>query len=414
MPVSVEELVEDVRMTSGLRNNRLWSDDQIAASLTDGFNDMRDKMIVGNFAGWFKDTYEFSLTNGAGNSLDLSLVPLFQMAQGLDLLNGDAPPFDVPMLDSFKSRNQGAGVWPFMIGPSFTSAAGRRYWIDGTTLTVYPNTNAQGNYRLTYTPMSLPLALPTTPPPHVVSLETGSVVAATGQWIFPAPAFNDSDIGATFTVAGATNPGNNGAHLITAIGNSTTVYTSPSGLTNETFGSGDTASIQPTNNSTRTVEATAFDQYTGAQRQWSIANAAFTASDVGAVLTADLDAPNGSYSGQYLISTVLSATSVIVESTQVGGLTLPTSGSFTIDRRQLNTVMELPQPLTPWAKYPVLYTSIAIRTSRQQDIAQLELQFQQMQARLTAQAKQRSEGIRQAPIMRGWGGWGGSWNGGGY
>lgn len=409
MGLSAQYLVDQTRLVSGLRNNRLFSDDRICELLSDGIRDFRDKMLVGNFEHWWRETYDFTLTSTEdGCKLDLSAVPYLEMVQGLDLLNNDAPPFTVPMLDSFASRNR-FGAWPLVVGPSFNGFVGRRYYLDGDFLIVTPSTNAGGSYRLIYTPMTLPLALPTTPPPHVVSLNTGDVNAAAGLWTFPAASFNDSDIGATFTVAGATNSGNNGEKLITAIGNSTTVYTSPSGLTNETFGSGVTASIQPTDASTRTFDAAPADVYNGSQRNWVIAAGAFTASDVGAVLNVTLAAPNRYYNGQYKISTVLSSTSVIVESVKVGSLFLTAAevGAFTVDRRQLNTVPELPQPLTPWSKYPILFASLAIRASRQQQTQDLELQFQQLAARVTAVTKQRSEGVRQAPITRGFnGGWG--------
>lgn len=408
MALSAQYLVDQTRLVSGLRNNRLFSDAAICQLLSDGIRDFRDKITVGNFAGWFRDTFDFSLTSTEdGCKLDLASVPNLEMVQGLDLLNNDAPPFTVPMLDSFASRNWFAGAWPLTIGPSFNGFVGRRYYLDGDFLIITPSTNAAGNYRLIYTPMTLPLALPTTPPPHVVSLDTGDVTASVGRWQFPAASFNDSDIGASFTVTGATAPGDNGTFVITAIGNSSTVYTAVTGLVDETFGVAVSASVQPTSASTRTIAADPADSFQGSDRFWTIADAAFTDSDVGAVLNVDLAEPNRFLNGQALISTVFSSTSVVVETTIATSQTSPVSGSFTIDRRQLNTVPELPQPLTPWSKYPILFAALAIRTSRQQQTTELELQFQQLGQRVTAVTKQRSEGVRQAPITRGYGGgWG--------
>src|SRR6478609_1657170 len=188
MAVSVADLISSIRLTSGLRNNQLFSDSQIATIATDGYADLRDKLIV-RFAAWFKDTYDFTLTSSeGGNVLDLSLIPDFQMAQGLDLLNNGSPSFTVPMLDSFAERNQYNNLWPLGVGWSYNGFLGRRYWIDGDTLTVYPSQNAGGNYRLIYTPMLKPFALPVS---RTFDIESGDLpqvpppgsLDGTGAWL---------------------------------------------------------------------------------------------------------------------------------------------------------------------------------------------------------------------------------------
>jgi hypothetical protein len=340
--VSTADLVAQTRLASGLRNNRLWSDDQICDALTDGYADLRDRLIV-RFAAWFKSEVEFTLSNGEGNNVfDLTTVPDFQMAQGLDLLNNGAPPFTVPMLDSFAERNQYNNLWPLGVGWSFNGYLGRRYWIDGDTLTVYPSQNASGNYRLIYTPMLDRIALPIT---TTFAIDTGDLpavpptggLAGTGSWALLNSELNDLvptdgsvDMNLTFTSPPA-SVAFSGAYPIVSLG------------LPPTFG-------RPT---------------------MGCSNLASTA-----------------------------------------GFASPPVGTGTYTYQAIGTIGELPQPLTPWAKYIVLYASLVIRTSRQQQTQDLELQFQQMQARVTAATKQRSEGIRQAPLVRGWGG--GFGGGGGW
>jgi hypothetical protein len=338
MSVSVVSLIAQTRLDSGLRNNTLFSDAQIAGLLTDAYADLRDKLIV-RFAYWFKaEPYEFTLGNGEGNNvLDLSLVPDFQMAQGLDLLNGDSQPTTVDMLDSFASRNQYNNTFPFAtVGQSFNGFTGRRYWIDGDTLTVYPSANAAGNYRLIYTPMLERLQLPTTVSWDLVAAANASDNSGTIQYNFGSadgdhPAFVDAMLGGTLTV----------------------FFFEPN-------------------------------------HDWSCTDAVITGPDpysAGNSAHTTVAWPGGSFTSPVAASTA------------------------SITYQEAGTRADLPQVLTPWSKYLVLYASLAIRASRRQPAGDLELQFQQMSQRVTAATKQRSEGVRQAPIIRGWGsgGWGGGY-----
>lgn len=402
MAASVQYLVDQVRLVSGLRNNRLFSSEQIVALLNDGYRDFRDKVIVAGFAGWFRDTYLFTLS--ASNELDLSLVPRLEMVQGLDLLTDPDNPTTIEMLPSFAQRNNYNAAWPFTNGWSFNGSFGRNYMIDGDSLFILPAANASGNYRLIYTPQAIPLALPTTPPARTVSLDTGDVIASIGRWTFPAAALlSTSDLGSTFTVSGATNPGNNGAKVSTAFHPTAEMYTAASGLVNETFTAGDTASIQQLATATRTFAVEPGDFVSLGANQMTFANAGFTDSDVGATMTLALESPYEGFDGEYEIVAVASSTTVFVNTIATTPGVNPLGGSVVIDRHAVGTVAELPQPLTPWDKYLILHASIAIRTSRQQQTNDLELQFQQIAQRVTALTKQRSEGVRQAPRRMGYG-----------
>lgn len=84
------------------------------------------------------------------------------------------------------------------------------------------------------------------------ALETGrsiahdaadSVVASTGNWLFTNGAFTAADVGASITIAGAANGGNNHTFTILTVPSATHITTATTGLVNETFGGGVTAVV---------------------------------------------------------------------------------------------------------------------------------------------------------------------------
>lgn len=76
---------------------------------------------------------------------------------------------------------------------------------------------------------------------------TDAVVASTGTWHFANGNFTAADKGGVFTVAGASNSGNNGAKTILTVVDATHVTTATTSLVNETFGGGVTVSLQQAN-----------------------------------------------------------------------------------------------------------------------------------------------------------------------
>ncbi len=93
--------------------------------------------------------------------------------------------------------------------------------------------NTAGDYLLWYVPHDLPLA-----PVTIVDMTTGtnSVNAATNTWTLTNGAFTAADVGTSLVVQDATNPGNNGSFVITAVTNATTVVTGvATGLATEAF-----------------------------------------------------------------------------------------------------------------------------------------------------------------------------------
>jgi hypothetical protein len=116
----------------------------------------------------------------------------------------------------------------------------------------------------------------------------------------------------------------------------------------------------------------------------------------------------------YTIAAVLSGQQITVtpDPQALGTFTTPPTGTVGVASPVPGTIDALPQPLTPWSRYVVLYASRIIRTSRQQDTVTIDRQFEEISARVVALTKQRSEGVKQAPIQRGWGS-GGGFGGGG-
>lgn len=322
MAVSVETLIADTRLESGLRNNRVFSDDQIAGFLTNGFWALRDLMIA-KFAYWFRAEYNFSLAGGVtGNVLELSEVPDLEMIQGLFLVGSAGNLQRVDMLSSISEIGYLSSTYPFADNYSFNGYVGRKYFPDGDKLFVYPAANASGNYRLIYTPQAQRLALPAT---------------------------------RTFDVNSADND-------------------PPSGSTD--YG------------------------------RWTFANGDFTSQDVGGTLTPTFATPNEDFNLDYTIVSVVNSTTINVtpDPSLIGSFTGPAAGTVSVEYQPSGTIGSLPVVLTPWQRYLVLYASIIIRQSRRQPMGDIELQFQQIEKRITALTKQRSEGVRQAPITRGWNG----------
>jgi hypothetical protein len=320
MGVSVASLIAATRVDSGLRNNRFFSNDQIAEKLTDAYADLRDRMII-RFAFWFKKTFNFSLAGGVGgNILTLSSnVPDLEMIQYLNLLDSSGNPSPVTMLSSVAERNQYAANYPFATGNGFNGFVGRKYFPDGDDLEILPAANSLGNYELVYTPQPQRLALPV--------LER------------------------TFAVNGGDQPG--------------TVGPAPSNA-------------------------------------WLLGASQFVAEDVGRTLVPAFAAPNTAWNIPFEVTEYFSATAVSVtpDPNAIGVFDQPPSGTWSVYEQPAGTIGELPESLTPWAKYLQIQASIAIRTAQRKSIAALDLQRQVFEKRIVALTKQRSQGVTQAPITQ--------------
>jgi hypothetical protein len=228
MTVSAQQLVDDTRVISGLRNNPLFSDTQILSLLNDGYGEARDKFVVA-VEHWFRASVPFELPGGGlpGNSLgsntfDLSTVADFQMDQGVNWLpGGNSPPIPIPRMGSFAERgyiNPGLG-WNF--------GGQREYFTNGDSLFINPYQNSVGSYELIYTPLGTPLAIPQPPPgtaPVLASFEnnpSGGIVHFTGT------DFTSANEGDTMISAGDGNSQNNFVSVILEVFSSTVVKVVP-------------------------------------------------------------------------------------------------------------------------------------------------------------------------------------------
>ena len=311
------KLNAQVRLESGLRNNISITDSQIQTLLNEAYLDLRDRLIT-RFAYWFRSEVTFTLQGGSDNVFDLSTLPDFEMAQGLDLVTGSHSFFTVPFLSSYAERNAFNGTWP-LAGQdwSYTGFVGRKYFIDGDRLEVLPAQNAGGTYRLVYTPIQTMAA--------------------------PAP---------TSTIA-----------------------------------------LDPADDAFNHDGYLAFD----------LANLTVTSAMLGGTVTVAYAAPNQKLNGTYAIDPATPVGSHFVYTTTVyPGIawTGPASGTATIGQLSPGTIYLLPDKLTQFQEYLVLYASIAIKAMREEDVTALSLRFGPVKERLISLAKQRTEGVKQAPITQ--------------
>lgn len=407
--VGLDELIERVRLESGLRNNAYYSSDQIVRYLNAGGAELYDLFTNAN-QHYVISTFDFT-TTGPDDAI-VELPEDFQQGHSLDIYpDTQGQTRTIRYLANWLNRNAFTNN-VFSLGPGGMDPV---YAFLGGNLRFFPpQCVPAAPFRLYYTPKWQDLAIPTTPPPRTVDLEDADVAAPVGRWTFPvAGTLSPSDIGATATVSGAAQPGNNGARVYQNIIGSQEAYTALAGLVSETFGLGDSVVIQQLASASREVEGGTTDGYSSGLGQWSIADANFTASDQGAVITAVCDSPNGSFSGQYTIATVLSelTVQVIPLNPVTGSTALPFSGSFTIDRRIPGTRMTLPGAVSPWSEYLVVYAAMAVNIDRQRPIGELERKLQALKTRVASTIGSRQEEPQQPPLTRGTGGW---WDGFGW
>lgn len=320
MTQTLDTLTQQVRLESGLYNNQVILDQQIYTLLSEAYSDLRDRLIA-RFAYWFRREVLFTLSGGtSGYIFDLSTIPDFQMAQGLDLVVSDGIYMTIPMLGSFAERNAFNGLNPFLSQPwGYNATLGRKYWIDGDRLEVLPPQNSSGNYRLVYTPIET-MAAPVLQ--QTVTAITSDDVANVGGYV-------------RFDLNGLT----------------------------------------------------------------------VTSDMLGGSISVNYAAPNDVFNGTYAISPSTPVGAHYVQTLTPWNPALtwtgPTSGTVNVNVNGPNSVYLLPDKLTPWSQYMVLYAALAVRNTRQQDSQALSLRFADIKQRVIDLTKQRSEGVRQAPLTSG-------------
>lgn len=412
--VTLDDLIARARLESGLRQNAYYDSGQIIRYLNAGGAELYDIFTTAN-QHYVISEFDFTTTGQSDAVVDLPED--FQQGHSLEIypdLPGQTA--TIKYLSNWLNRNA-------YIGNAFPLAPGGYYPVYtflGRELRFYPPAcTPAAPFRLYYTPMWVDMAAATTPPPRTVDLEDGQV-GPTGAWQFPNVGdVTSSDIGATMTVTGATNPENNGTFTILAVVANQIAYTAGAGLVSEIFLAGVEAVIQQTSTASRDVTGSPSDGFSPITNQWTIADANFNASDVGAVITAAMPSPNTGFNGEYTISSVLSPVAAVVvpPETFPDNSTFPFEGAFVIDRRVAGKIDKLPGYMAPWSEYLVVYAAIAINTDRQRSTADSERKLNALKGRINQVLAVRQEEPVQPPLTRGaWndfgGGWGGGWGGG--
>jgi hypothetical protein len=224
-------MVANTRVQSGLRSNLLFSNDQIATLLTDGWGDFRDK-VVARLAYWFRKVYTFTLAGGVGaNTVDLTLIPDLQQIQYVNRALGNGVNETVVELPTVTERNAWYGSQNGM------PCGGRRYFADGDTLEILPPQISGGSYEMAYTPQYEQLVIPQPVPPLVSTVPaTFSGVSAPSTLGFSGANWQAANIGDTVNVTGATNSVNNGSFLIVSVGGVNAINVNSAALVSEAAG----------------------------------------------------------------------------------------------------------------------------------------------------------------------------------
>lgn len=236
-------MIAGTRVQSGLRVNKLFSDNMIADLLSDGYADFRDKVDARN-AFWFKSTYSFTLTGGnGGNTLDLTLIPDLKEVQYVNRINGSVKTTVIALGSIAERNNWSSGAF---------GAGGRRYFVDGDVLEILSPQIAAGNYEVVYTPQYEILSLPQTRS-FAYNGSDGPLGDDLGSGFSLANgAFTDEDVGGVINlVFNSPNASFSGQYVITGLhpGSSTWIFTDPtpplSGFTNPAAGPDPVLTFQP-------------------------------------------------------------------------------------------------------------------------------------------------------------------------
>lgn len=387
------DLIADARVRSGLRSNPAITDAQIVGLYNDAYSELNDKFVASN-QHWGRKSVRFTLTgNTAGsNTFDLTTIPDFQSDQGVNYYPGGytQKPVTVPLMSSFMERND----W----GAYGNLGRGREYFTNGDTLFVNPFTNSAGQYELIYNPQATGFALPIAISVQTVSVSVPVVSGHTGitggltfkaNDLTPADIFLPTDLGDFLEFTGCTNVGNDGFWTIGGpgvISANEVGFSVTTGLVSETFPDNATVTLFRQSN----VTAAGVWTFYGANQ--------FTATTanvhVGDTMTVSGATNSGSFvvTGVGLNTVTTAATGLVAENFA--------AGTVTVTVQPANTISQLPAIMSPWALFLKLKVSIAIKTSRNQPITELQADLAPQLLRLTAMSKKRSDGVQQAPVTR--------------
>lgn len=348
MTVTVQQIVDQVRILSDLKRNLYYSDTDISEFIDDAGKELADIFIDAQ-EHYFQSHVDFTLAGGQGANT-LTLPDDFQKA---DILLRDPTtdqPSRVPKLGSELERTAALSSAYLYAG------AGRRYFIADQTLELLPPSMASGNYRLLYTPQFASLAFPRTP---------------------------------TFTVPVAAIPGTVGAGFSMI----------PSGAEPGTIWTATTDNPWILNGVTMSTLTPPYLLLTG--RANPAENGVFvkTSQGPGTATLARLTTVTG------FPGTVLPAkgqTILVTGGTVGAGYYIQTNTPIVLDTDAINIVPPfLPAALTPWQRYLKVYGALTVRRGRRQPAIDLQAELETLKKRAAKAAANRTEEPKQAPITRG-------------
>lgn len=381
--VTVQAVIADIRVQSGLRNNQLFDDDQIAELATDAQSELGD-LFINAYEHYFQTTFPFTI---ASPNSSVALPADFQKDNSLNRNPNSQTPETVDPLGSWLERNQ--------LGGSAWTGGCRRYFISGDELQIFPASQAPGDYLLFYTPQLLGLS-PVVLPGYLhysraVSFGTSDTYVKPTYTIAAAD-FQPFDAGASMTVScSSPNTTLNGSFVVASVVNPTTA----------TISSGPTFSpTLPIHGTATIADPSVTDPMTGSVRALSFASGGFDQSFVGASVTIAGAGASGN-DGVWIVASVPDEFHLVVsdpDNAMQFESAFPSTAVISIQRQ--GTTNTIPQSMVPWVQYIKTHASITIRTSRKQPTDDLQAKLQALKTRVATSVKNRTEAPRQAPLTR--------------
>lgn len=442
--VDTQTMIDEVRLRSNLKRSTYFSDSEILKFLNDGIDELRD-MIVASYEHYFIKVFDFTLT---GDTAQVNLPADFYKANILVLNPGTQQECRIPQVENYLQRTQGA----LLLMDSWGGGQGRQYLIEELQLKMLANgvpSASQGTYRLYYTYLIPPLALPipvdltvvadltvqaTTHDPiagawaafgadtmqlhqtgedpllidgyqiHLgdrIWIQTDDAPIAPGQcgvWEYVGIDTSAGDLFLTFQRPVGYVEG-------TTIQAGHKIFTEHGDFYGQTYLQTETA-WEPAHN---TVELIGVNFAAQSPPRFVFAHSTFTWENLQNVSRTGwfpdafvrlLNTPsNGGV--DWPITAIISEFEAYVSEPGSSLLTpfnIPSSAIVQVMFTSLS--YGLPQQLLPWKLYPIVFASLTIRKARQQGAADLESELEGLKQRIAKMSANRTEEVTRAPYLR--------------
>jgi hypothetical protein len=388
----VQQLVSDVRTDSDLNVSQVYVDQQIATLISDAGSSLRDAFTGANQK-YNISTFDFTLVGGVGAN-QVTLPADFQQGHSVDVNPTTPQPYTLRYLTNWLDRNKLNNALIFGGGPG---GGPREYYLLDNQLVVLPAMGAAGNFRLYYTPMWTPLAIPAAllietavisipnPGDTSMGIEAGGVSFNAGTGNTP---FISSDVGDQLVITGAVNSDNNGSFTITSLLTAARVGIAGS-HTSEGFPPSATATIL---RQSRVDGAGNWTLY-GAN-PFNNTSIAVNVGDT--LVVTGTQNNNGSF-------TITQAATGGISIVTAGIVTTPenfNSAAIVMLVQPAGTRPDLPTMMNPWILYLKTMASITIRNKRGQDVEAFLARLQVDQQRIEKILQERIEEPTQPPLTR--------------